>query len=73
MPPTTVPLAGRNLPAAGGGYFRLLPGAWTRAACARIEKSGRPLCFGALDDSEFFVLSAADFGGPPVGHRARWR
>ncbi|HYP68307.1 MAG TPA: XrtA system polysaccharide deacetylase [Thiobacillaceae bacterium] len=25
LPPTTVPLFGRNLPAAGGGYFRLMP------------------------------------------------
>lgn len=25
LPPTTVPLFGRNLPAAGGGWFRLLP------------------------------------------------
>lgn len=25
LPPTTVPLMGRNLPAAGGGWFRLMP------------------------------------------------
>ena len=25
LPPTTVPIFGRNLPAAGGGYFRLMP------------------------------------------------
>jgi polysaccharide deacetylase family protein (PEP-CTERM system associated) len=32
FPVSTLPLAGRNLPVGGGGYFRLLPGAITRAA-----------------------------------------
>jgi len=45
FPVSTWSLLGASLPVGGGGYFRLLPGAWTRAACARIEKSGRPLCF----------------------------
>ena len=45
FPVSTWSFLGVNLPVGGGGYFRLLPGAWTRAACSRIEKSGRPLCF----------------------------
>ena len=45
FPVSTLSLLGASLPVGGGGYFRLLPGAWTRAACARIERSGRPLCF----------------------------
>lgn len=32
FPLTTVRLGGQNLPVAGGGYFRLLPYAWLRAA-----------------------------------------
>jgi polysaccharide deacetylase family protein (PEP-CTERM system associated) len=45
FPVSTWSFCGQSLPVGGGGYFRLLPGAWTRAACSRIEKSGRPLCF----------------------------
>ena len=42
FPVATYPLAGRNLPVGGGGYFRLLPGALTRAAVAALERRGRP-------------------------------
>lgn len=42
FPPLTVRLLGRNLPAGGGGYFRLLPYALTRAAFARVEREGMP-------------------------------
>jgi polysaccharide deacetylase family protein (PEP-CTERM system associated) len=46
MPPTTVPLAGRNLPAAGGGYFRLLPYAASRWLIGRVNRlEGRPTMF----------------------------
>jgi len=45
FPVSTWRFLGANLPVGGGGYFRLLPGALTRAACASIEKRGRPLCF----------------------------
>ncbi|MBI5329087.1 MAG: DUF3473 domain-containing protein [Betaproteobacteria bacterium] len=38
LPPTTVPLAGRNLPAAGGGYFRLLPYALSRHLLRRVTQ-----------------------------------
>jgi polysaccharide deacetylase family protein (PEP-CTERM system associated) len=37
IPMTTVRLAGRNLPSAGGGYFRLLPYAVFRAALRRVN------------------------------------
>ena len=42
FPVATLPLLGRNLPVGGGGYFRLLPGAVTRAAIRRLERAGRP-------------------------------
>jgi polysaccharide deacetylase family protein (PEP-CTERM system associated) len=46
MPPTTVPLAGRNLPAAGGGYFRLLPYAASRWLIGRVNQlEQRPAMF----------------------------
>jgi polysaccharide deacetylase family protein (PEP-CTERM system associated) len=45
FPVSTWSLFGTSLPVGGGGYFRLLPLVLTRAACSRIEKSGRPLCF----------------------------
>jgi len=42
FPVATLPCLGRNLPMGGGGYFRLLPGALTRAAIAALERRGRP-------------------------------
>jgi len=39
-PPATVRAFGRNLPMAGGGYFRLLPGLAARAAIKRLERRG---------------------------------
>lgn len=41
FPVATWPLLGRNLPMGGGGYFRLLPGAVTRAALGSLERRGR--------------------------------
>ena len=41
-PPATVSLMGRNLPVAGGGYFRLLPGAVARRAVRRINRENMP-------------------------------
>lgn len=38
VPPSTVRLAGQNLPAAGGGYLRLLPMTFTRWAIRRIHR-----------------------------------
>jgi len=45
FPVATWPFLGRNLPFGGGGYFRLLPGALTRAALAGLERRGRPAAF----------------------------
>lgn len=45
FPVATFPFAGRNLPMGGGGYFRLLPGAITRAALRGLERRGRPAAF----------------------------
>jgi polysaccharide deacetylase family protein (PEP-CTERM system associated) len=42
FPVSTYRFAGRNLPVGGGGYFRLLPGALTRAAVRSLERKGRP-------------------------------
>ena len=42
FPVATVPFLGRNLPVGGGGYFRLLPLAVTRAAITALERRGRP-------------------------------
>lgn len=42
FPVATLPFLGRNLPVGGGGYFRLLPGAVTRAAVASLERRDRP-------------------------------
>jgi polysaccharide deacetylase family protein (PEP-CTERM system associated) len=45
-PASTVRYGPLNLPAAGGGYFRLLPYAWTRRGIARINRrEGRPAIF----------------------------
>lgn len=41
-PPATFRLLGQNLPVAGGGYFRLLPGAVARSAIRRLNRSGMP-------------------------------
>jgi polysaccharide deacetylase family protein (PEP-CTERM system associated) len=45
-PPSTVRLLGTNLPIAGGGYFRLLPYAWTRWGITRVNRhERRPVIF----------------------------
>jgi polysaccharide deacetylase family protein (PEP-CTERM system associated) len=45
FPVATYPLLGRNLPMGGGGYFRLLPGALTRALLRGLERRDRPGAF----------------------------
>lgn len=45
FPVSTYPAFGRNLPVGGGGYFRLLPLAVTRAALAGLERRERPTAF----------------------------
>jgi polysaccharide deacetylase family protein (PEP-CTERM system associated) len=43
FPVATARLCGRNAPVGGGGYFRLLPLALTRAALRSVERAGRPV------------------------------
>jgi polysaccharide deacetylase family protein (PEP-CTERM system associated) len=46
IPGSTVQLAGVNLPVAGGGYFRLLPYAWTKWGIDRVNRrEGQPVVF----------------------------
>ena len=46
VPPTTVAWHGRNLPAAGGGYFRLLPYVASRWLIGQVNRvDGRPAVF----------------------------
>ena len=46
IPITTLQLAGRSLPIAGGGYFRLFPYAFTRWGLQRINRQeGQPFVF----------------------------
>jgi len=44
LPPTTLPLFGRNLPAAGGGWFRLLPYAMSRWMLRRVNVQDQAPC-----------------------------
>jgi len=46
VPGSTVRVAGANLPVAGGGYFRLLPYAWTRWGIGQVNGRDRqPVTF----------------------------
>lgn len=45
FPISTVRVLGRNLPIAGGAYFRILPYAVTRAAFGVLNREGRPAVF----------------------------
>lgn len=46
VPGSTTRFAGINFPVAGGGYFRLLPYAWTRWGINRVNTTeGRPVTF----------------------------
>lgn len=46
FPPSTLRKFGRNLPVAGGGYFRLMPLSWSLRCVRSInEKSRRPFMF----------------------------
>jgi polysaccharide deacetylase family protein (PEP-CTERM system associated) len=38
VPGSTIRVGGTNLPVAGGGYFRLMPYAWTRWGLARVNR-----------------------------------
>jgi polysaccharide deacetylase family protein (PEP-CTERM system associated) len=45
FPPSTALFAGRKLPVAGGGYFRIFPYAITRWAVKRVNAEGLPFNF----------------------------
>lgn len=45
IPPATLHLGGTNVPAAGGGYFRIFPLAYTEWAFKQFEKKNRSLVF----------------------------
>ena len=45
IPMTTVRVAGRNLPCAGGGYFRLLPYALFRTGLRRVNREQRGMFY----------------------------
>ena len=45
LPMTTVRVGGRNLPCAGGGWFRLVPYALFRAGLRRVNAEGRAALF----------------------------
>ena len=70
LPPTTVRLFNRNLPAAGGGYFRLLPYGVSRWCLKRVNAlDGKPCIF-------YFHPWEIDPGQPRqrgVGARSRFR
>lgn len=70
MPPTTVNLMGRNLPAAGGGYFRLMPYPLARHLIRKVnEEEAKPCMF-------YFHPWEVDPGQPHVdgaGLKSRFR
>lgn len=69
IPMSTIRLAGRNLPCAGGGYFRLLPYSLYQLALTRLNRSGRPGIF-------YFHPWEVDPGQPRVtgcGRLSRFR
>jgi polysaccharide deacetylase family protein (PEP-CTERM system associated) len=70
VPITTVQLMGRNLPAGGGGYFRLLPYALSRWMMRRVNQDdGQPAIF-------YFHPWEIDPGQPRpegVGAKSRFR
>ena len=45
IPASTVRLGNSNLPIAGGGYFRLLPYAFTKWGISRVNAAGEPVVF----------------------------
>lgn len=69
LPPVTYRVLGRNLPAAGGGYFRLFPPAVIRAGIRQLAAADPPVGMLYFHPWEF------DPGQPrlPLGRIARWR
>ena len=69
LPPVTYRVLGRNLPAAGGGYFRLFPPAVMRAGIQQLAAADPPVGMLYFHPWEF------DPGQPrlPLGRLSRWR
>ncbi len=66
----TVALAGRDLPAGGGGFFRLLPYAASRWAIARVNRDGGRPCIFYVHPWELDP-GQPRFAGLPARSRAR--
>jgi polysaccharide deacetylase family protein (PEP-CTERM system associated) len=68
VPAGTVRIGDRNWPIAGGGYFRLLPYAWTHWGMTRANREGQPVVF-------YIHPWEIDPDQPrmPVGRVAGWR
>lgn len=68
VPAATVRIGHRNLPIAGGGYFRLLPYAWTHWGMTRANREGAPVVF-------YIHPWEVDPSQPrlPVGRLTSWR
>jgi polysaccharide deacetylase family protein (PEP-CTERM system associated) len=70
IPVTTVELAGRKLPCAGGGWFRLLPYAVSRWAMRRVNSVDRQPCIFYFHPWE---IDPAQPRIPGIGRKARFR
>ena len=68
FPVSTWRALGRNWPVGGGGYFRMLPGALTRAAVRGLERRGAPACL-YLHPWEFDPGQPRVKAGPSAGFR----
>jgi polysaccharide deacetylase family protein (PEP-CTERM system associated) len=70
LPPTTLPLMGRNLPAAGGGWFRLLPYSMSRWMLRRVNVQDRAPCMFYFHPWE---IDAGQPRQPGLSARTRFR
>lgn len=70
LPPTTLPLMGRNLPAAGGGWFRLLPYELSRWMLRRVNANEHAPCMFYFHPWE---LDAEQPRQPGLSARTRFR
>ncbi|MGD2081437.1 MAG: DUF3473 domain-containing protein [Chromatiales bacterium] len=70
IPVTTVEIAGRKLPCAGGGWFRLFPYRISRWAMRRVNETDRQPCIFYFHPWE---IDPAQPRIPGVGRKARFR
>jgi hypothetical protein len=70
FPLATVRVAGLVLPAAGGGYLRLFPYAWTHLALRRLEAEGLPAaCYVHPYEVDVREMKEIPYDVPPL---LRW-